>query len=161
VGGLLRSREDRTGSRKESKGREENEGPSRQGAKLYHLSVRVLGIDVGARRLGLAISDATGTLARPLDTIEVIDEADSVDRLVGIIERLQGDDDGLGGVVVGVPSRLDGSPTEATPIALGLIARLKERTTLPIATEGERLTSTEAEQRLSATERDWRRRKAK
>jgi putative Holliday junction resolvase len=128
---------------------------------LYHLSVRVLGIDVGARRVGLAISDATGTLARPLDTIEVIDEADSVDRIVGIIERLQGDDDGLSAVVVGVPWRLDGSPTDATPIALGFIGRLKARTTLPIATEGERLTSTEAEQRLSATDRDWRRRKAK
>jgi putative Holliday junction resolvase len=42
---------------------------------------RVLAIDVGARRVGLAISDPSRTLARPLETIAVTSEADAVDRV--------------------------------------------------------------------------------
>ena len=42
---------------------------------------RILAIDVGARRVGLAISDASRTLARPLETIAVASEADAVERI--------------------------------------------------------------------------------
>jgi len=119
----------------------------------------VLGIDVGARRIGLAISDPSRTLARPLTTLAVANPSDAIDRVVDLVDRLRAEDDGLDTIVVGLPSRLDGTPTEATPSVLAFIDALKTRTMMPVATEGERLTSHEADQRLAATERDWRKRK--
>ena len=127
--------------------------------EIIPLGVRVLGIDVGARRVGLAISDPSRTLARPLATVTVRDASDAVDRVAEWVARLQQEDDGLDAIVVGLPARLDGSPTDATPRALAFIDALRRRTILPVATEGERLTSREAEQRLAETVRDWRQRK--
>jgi putative holliday junction resolvase len=121
--------------------------------------VRVLGIDVGARRIGVAISDPSRTLARPLTTLAVANPSDAVDRVVDLVGRLRAEDDGLDTIVVGLPSRLDGTPTDATPAVVAFIDALKTRTMVPVATEGERLTSHEADERLAATERDWRKRK--
>jgi putative holliday junction resolvase len=121
--------------------------------------VRVLGIDVGARRIGLAISDPSRTLARPLATLSVANPSEAVDRVVDLVGRLRGEDDGLDTIVVGLPSRLDGTPTDATPAVAAFVDALRARTVVPVATEGERLTSHEANQRLAATERDWRQRK--
>ena len=117
-------------------------------------------MDVGARRVGLAISDASRTLARPLETITVANEADAVDRVARRIDELDQEDEGLATIVVGMPSSLDGTPTPQTAQVLAFIALLKARTALPIATEGERLTSREAESRLARREKDWRKRKA-
>jgi putative Holliday junction resolvase len=121
---------------------------------------RVLAIDVGARRVGLAISDASRTLARPLETIAVTSEADAVDRIARRIEQLDREDEGIAAIVVGMPSSLDGTPTPQTAKVQAFIARLTKRTPLPIATEDERLTSVEAESRLARREKDWRKRKA-
>jgi putative Holliday junction resolvase len=79
--------------------------------------------------------------------------------VVEIVSRLQAEDDGLRSIVVGMPLRLDGTPTTATAHVLSFIDALKARTSITIATEGERLTSVEAESRLAARERDWRKRK--
>jgi len=121
----------------------------------------VLGIDVGGRRVGLAISDPSRTLARPLTTLAVASAADSVDKVAAEIARLAAEDDGLGLVVVGAPARLDGTPSDQTAIVDAFVAALRAKTALPIAREDERLTSREAESRLAVRERDWKRRKAK
>jgi putative holliday junction resolvase len=125
------------------------------------MSGRVLGVDVGARRVGLAISDASRTLARPLTTVKVTDAADAVNRVAQTIATLAADEDGLDAIVVGLPARLDGSPTHATPRVQAFIDALRLRTPVRIVTEGERLTSREAESRLAVNERDWRKRKEK
>ncbi len=117
-------------------------------------------MDVGARRVGLAISDASRTLARPLETIAVTNEANAVDRVARRIAELDGEDEGIAAVVVGMPSSLDGTPTPQTAQVLAFITRLRPRTAVPIATEDERLTSREAESRLARREKDWRKRKA-
>jgi len=122
---------------------------------------RVLGVDVGDRRVGLAISDASRTLARPLSTMTVATAAEAVDRVVKTVDALVKDEDGLETIVVGVPARLDGSPTSSTPRVQAFIAALRTRTTVRIVTEDERLTSREAESRLAVNERDWRKRKEK
>ena len=62
---------------------------------------RILAVDVGTRRVGLAISDASRTLARPLETIAVTSDADAVERVARRIEQLDGEDDGIAAVVVG------------------------------------------------------------
>jgi putative Holliday junction resolvase len=122
--------------------------------------VRILGIDVGRRRIGLAISDATRTLARPLTALTVGDD-DGPDRVAREIARLATEEDGLSAIVVGRPARLDGTPSEQTPHVARFIAALKGRTAIPVFEEDERLTSREAESRLAIRERDWRKRKAR
>ena len=122
---------------------------------------RVLGIDVGNKRIGLAISDPSGTLARPLITIHVSGRQDAVDRVAHEVSRLAGEDDGLATIVVGVPRRLDGSPTDQTRYVEAFIEALGACIAVPIAREDERLTSREAESRLAEHERDWRLRKLK
>jgi len=121
--------------------------------------MRVLAVDVGARRVGLAISDPTGTLARPLKTLQVSGADGAVAAVAAEIESLAREDDGLAGVVVGVPTRLDGSPGDQTTRVVAFIGALGRATVLPIAQIGERLTSREAESRLALREKDWRVRK--
>jgi putative holliday junction resolvase len=122
---------------------------------------RVLAIDVGVRRVGLAISDASATLARPLATLAVRGVADAAVKVGRELERLSGEEDGLSAIVVGRPLRLDGSPSPATSDADAFVTALQNLTKLPISWVDERLTSREAEARLAVRERDWRRRKAK
>ena len=127
--------------------------------------MRVLAIDVGRRRVGFAISDPTRTLARPLTTILLSpsDPTGGVDRVVHEVERvaaeLAADADHIEAIVVGMPVRLDGSPSEQTARVAEFVASLRTRTEIPVTTEDERLTSREAESRLALTQRDWRRRK--
>jgi putative Holliday junction resolvase len=122
---------------------------------------RVLAIDVGGRRIGLAISDPSRTLARPLSTLTVSSAAEGVTRVADEIARLERDDDGLSSIVVGLPVRLDGSASDETARVAAFIDALRTRTALPIVTADERLTSREAESRLSVLEHDWRERKKK
>jgi len=121
--------------------------------------MRILGIDVGRRRIGLAISDVSGTLARPLMTLEVTAE-NAIDRVVAEVTRLAADDEGLASIVVGLPRHLDGTPSDETSHVRAFIDGLAARTAVPIVTGDERLTSREAEDRLAIRERDWRKRKA-
>lgn len=124
--------------------------------------MRVLGIDLGRRRIGLAVSDATRTLARPLRTIERgPSDRLTVRALVEIIETLSSDPDGLAAVVVGLPKHLDGSPSDQTAHAQAMAAALQQRLRIPVVLQDERLSSREAESRLAVRERDWRKRKAK
>jgi putative Holliday junction resolvase len=125
---------------------------------LYDPDMRVLGIDLGRKRVGLAVSDVTQTLARPLITLNVGDEG-RIERIVREVERLAAEEDGLTAIVVGVPARLEGGATDATALAHAFVAALRRRTELPVMTEDERLTSREAESRLALGERDWRTRK--
>lgn len=118
--------------------------------------MRILGIDLGQRRIGLAISDPSATLARPLATLTEI----TVDRVAREIERLAGEDDGLAAVVVGVPAHLDGSPTPETAQATAFMTALQTRTSIPVVGQDERLSSREADSRLARRERDWKKRKA-
>jgi putative Holliday junction resolvase len=124
--------------------------------------VRVLGIDYGARRIGLALSDATATLASPWRLIErPRSEAATLQLMLDQIEQLIADEEGLAAIVVGWPRRLDGTPTHQTPIVESFASALRQRVSVPVILQDERLSSHEAESRLAMRERDWRRRKAK
>lgn len=120
--------------------------------------MRVLAFDVGAKRTGVAVSDASGTLARPLETLA---GADMVAAAVALIDRLARDGDGLAAVVVGLPLRGDGSETQGTPLARAFATALARRVDTPVVLQDERLSSVEAESRLAVNERDWRQRKRK
>jgi putative Holliday junction resolvase len=124
--------------------------------------VRALGIDYGLRRIGLALSDATGTLASPWRLIErPPSETATLQLLLAEISRLLGEDDGLHAVVIGWPRRLDGRPTDITPRVEAVARLLQAQLSIPVVLQDERLSSSEAESRLALRERDWRKRKRK
>jgi len=121
---------------------------------------RVAGLDVGNRRVGVAVSDVTGTLARPLGVLQTSGlEGDAIDRAVAELARLAAEEDGLASLVVGLPRRLDGSPNDLTPRVQAFAAALGARIGVPVILQDERLTSREAESRLALREKDWRARK--
>jgi putative Holliday junction resolvase len=124
-----------------------------------------MGIDLGQRRIGLAISDATATLARPLKTIERggSDEqaAEALFTAIQATNAELGGEDAIGCLVVGLPTRLDGSPSDQTARVRTMVALLGTRIAMPIVLQDERLSSHEAEERLSMREKDWRKRKAR
>lgn len=120
----------------------------------------MVGLDVGERRIGVAISDATRTLARPVTVLQVhrLDTA-AVARAADEIRRLADEDDGIAAIVVGLPRRLDGTPTHLTAGVQNFASQLGARTGLPVTFQDERLTSVEAESRLAERDKDWRSRK--
>jgi len=127
--------------------------------ELYAVG-RVAGLDVGERRIGVAISDVTRTLARPVSVLRTSGlDGDAMERAVAELERLAAEEDGLVSLVVGLPRRLDGSPSDMTPRVEAFAAALGARTALPVVLQDERLTSREAESRLALREKDWRVRK--
>ena len=124
--------------------------------------MRVVGLDVGDKRIGIAISDLTGTLARPVGVLRPSGlELDALDVVAREIARLAAEEDGVSAIVVGLPRRLDGSPNDMTPRVEQFARRLESKTSLPVALQDERLSSREAESRLAVRDKDWRSRKAK
>ena len=127
--------------------------------------MRVLGVDFGTRRIGLALSDDTATLARPWQTIEAgatpVASAEAVAQLLANSRASDEDVAGIGAIVVGLPRRLNGDDNEQSQPARVFAADLAKRTGLDVRLQDERLSSHEAESRLATREKDWRRRKAK
>lgn len=121
--------------------------------------MRVIGIDFGAKRIGLALSDPTGMLASAWQTVPGGSPIVAAARLAPLIAELVADSDGLEAIVVGLPRRLDGSDNDQTPLVRAFAAELARASSLPVILQDERLTSHEADERLALRERDWRKRK--
>jgi putative Holliday junction resolvase len=125
--------------------------------------MRALGIDYGGRRIGLAVSDATGLLARPLQTLARPPgqgERAAVEAVLAVVAALEADGDPVATLVLGWPRRLDGSANDQTPLVEAFARALEAGAGRPVVLQDERLTSHEADARLRDRERDWRRRKA-
>lgn len=101
---------------------------------------RFLAVDWGERRVGIAISDPVGLLARALPTLETRSETQTVRAVAELVAREE-----VGEIVVGLPLRLDGSRGEAAEQAEALAERLRRETGLPVHLWDERLTSVQAE----------------
>ena len=124
-------------------------------------SARFLGIDYGHRRIGLALSDPSGMLARPWKA--VVRHGNSrqvVLSLAAEVAVLAAEDDGLAGIVLGYPRRLSGEPTDQTAAVAALADGLRAELSISVFLQDERLTSREAESLLARRIKDWRERKA-
>src|SRR6185436_8351475 len=100
--------------------------------------MRTVGLDIGERRIGVAVSDATGTLARPLGVLRPSGlDVDALDVVAAEIDRLAREEDGVGAIVVGLPRRLDGTPNDMTPRVEQFARVLQTRTSLPVALQDE------------------------
>ncbi|PDW02725.1 Holliday junction resolvase RuvX [Candidatus Viridilinea mediisalina] len=104
---------------------------------------RSLGLDVGERRIGVALSDPSGRLASALTTLQARPQAEALTR----IERLVAEH-GVYEVVVGLPLTLRGEVGPQAEVVQRFAEALGERLTLPIHLFDERLTTSAAEQLL-------------
>ena len=121
---------------------------------------RALGIDYGQKRIGLALSDASGLLARPWKVIARTGNASQVAAaLAAEVKGLDASDEAVAVVVVGYPRRLNGEANEQTVAVQHVADRLKAVLQIPVVLQDERLSSHEAEELLARRERDWRKRK--
>jgi putative holliday junction resolvase len=106
---------------------------------------RLLAIDLGEVRVGLALSDPGQVLASPAETLQVPRDADepTLDALVNAVARHE-----AAGLVVGLPRKLDGREDAPAKRARWFADRLRERTGLPVVLRDERFTTVEAERVL-------------
>ncbi len=116
--------------------------------------MRILAVDPGSRRVGLAISDPTGTIASPLTVVQAGPQDSLANRLAGLAREQEAER-----IVVGLPRNMDGTRGPAAASAERLAASLRAATGLPVETFDERLTSVAAERSLLETgmKRDQRR----
>lgn len=110
--------------------------------------MRALALDLGAKRIGIAISDALGITVRPVETIRRSSLSRDIARLRQLVQDLEPE-----AIVVGLPLKMDNTIGDAARTALSFAERLRAEIPLPIFTEDERLTSYEAEQMM--IERDF------
>ena len=104
---------------------------------------RILAVDWGERRIGLAVSDDLGVLATGLPTLEIRGEAEAVARVADTIRTVEADS-----VVVGLPLTLKGERGEAARAAEHFAELLRRATPVDVALYDERLTSAIAERRM-------------
>ena len=117
---------------------------------------RALGLDLGAARIGLAVSDPGGSIALPLETVERIGPRQDVERIARRVRELE-----ASAVVVGLPKLLSGEEGEQAAAAREFAERLARRLgDVPVALWDERLTTVEAERTMISGGVSRRRRRA-
>ncbi|HEY5388021.1 MAG TPA: Holliday junction resolvase RuvX [Thermoleophilia bacterium] len=113
--------------------------------------MRVLALDHGTVRTGVAVSDPTGTLARPLTVVAKVDGDAGFATLLKLLA-----DEAPERIVVGLPVSLDGTERDQAARARAFAARLAAAVDVPVALYDERFTSKLADQRGGRAARDAR-----
>ena len=104
---------------------------------------RILGLDIGQKRIGVALSDPLGITAQGLTVIEYDSVSAALDRLADLCHEY-----GVTRIVAGLPLHLDGGRGEAAEGVERLAGAIEERTGLPLEFVDERLTTKAAERTL-------------
>ena len=107
---------------------------------------RIMGLDYGSKTIGVAISDALGLTAQPLETIERSGENKLRRSLARLAEIVREKD--IKKIVVGLPINMDGRSGERAALTLEFVEKLKLRVDIPIVMQDERLTTVEADEIL-------------
>jgi putative holliday junction resolvase len=105
--------------------------------------VRVLAVDPGSKRVGIAVSDPTGTIAQALPTVAAEPHDTLPLRLAAIAKEKE-----AGRIVVGLPRRMDGTYGPEAKAARVLAASLRDASGLPVELVDERLTTAAAERAM-------------
>jgi len=104
---------------------------------------RILAIDFGLKRVGLAVSDPMQIIARGLETVQYQSRKELLRRLVESIRQNE-----IVSVVMGLPRHMDGSEGEMAKTVRDLMAELAKRIAIPIVAWDERLSSVQAQRAL-------------
>ena len=114
-----------------------------------------MGLDVGDRRIGVALSDETATLASALVTVTRSGGRKDAAAVADLARRHE-----VAAVVVGLPLNMDGTRGPQAEKVLGFVESLRRRLAhVPVVTRDERLTTVEAEEKLREAGVGWKERK--
>ncbi|MBD3425836.1 MAG: Holliday junction resolvase RuvX [Candidatus Omnitrophica bacterium] len=102
--------------------------------------MRIMGLDLGTERIGVAVSDESRTLAQGRALLRRESDTAVIDRLISMIGEL-----GVGEIVVGLPVNMDGSKGERALDSERFADKLRRRAELPVHLWDERLSTREAE----------------
>lgn len=116
--------------------------------------MRVLGLDVGDRRIGVALSDALGATAQPLTVLERRGLGQDVEAIAALATGHQ-----AAAVVVGLPLTMQGKQGEQAKRVLAFVEALRNRLSCPVHLMDERLTTRQGERALLETDTSRRKRK--
>ncbi len=105
--------------------------------------MKFLAIDYGTKRIGVAVSDDLGMLARPLPFVDATVEKKLLSELQELIQREK-----IEQILIGLPRNMDGSYGESATKVREFVEKLKTITTLPIKTVDERLSTVQASRQL-------------
>lgn len=105
--------------------------------------MRILGLDPGTKRIGVAISDELGMIAQPLEFIPAHPSDDAFARMKELIAEKQVDE-----IIVGMPRNMNGTLGPAAEKAQAFIEQIRERVSLPVREWDERLTTVQAQRVL-------------
>jgi putative Holliday junction resolvase len=117
-------------------------------------SMRIMGLDIGSRTIGIAISDELEMIAHGFSTVKRKSMEDDLAEVETIVSKFK-----IEKIVVGLPKSLDGTLGKGTEAVFQWIQALKKRINLPVVTWDERFTTVEASRIL--LEADLSRRKRK
>jgi putative Holliday junction resolvase len=101
--------------------------------------MRILALDHGTKRIGLALSDETATIAQPLEFLDAEPEEGFLKQLKAIVDTKQVEE-----ILVGLPRNMNGTYGPAAEKAREFVVRLRAAFSIPIKTWDERLTSVQA-----------------
>lgn len=101
--------------------------------------MKYLGVDYGSKRIGLAVSDENGKIAFPKETVAGGNLEKAIKYIAGMIEKEQ-----IDLVVVGLPITFSGRESKQTSSTRNFIADLKKTISIPVHTQNEVLTSSQA-----------------
>lgn len=107
---------------------------------------RILALDLGEKRIGLAISDELRLTAQGLESLERTNEREDLDRLARLVEK-----NGVTLIVLGNPIRMDGGEGARSQWARRFAEKLERRTGRPVLLWDERLTTKSAERVLRSS----------
>ena len=117
--------------------------------------MRVLGLDVGERRIGVAVSDALGITAQRLTVVERREHlSQDVEAMATLVKTNQVD-----AVVVGLPVTMQGSVGEQAKRVMTFVEALRETLRCPVELLDERLTTVQGERSLLETDTSRKKRK--
>ena len=115
---------------------------------------RVLGLDLGARRIGVAVSDPMGWSAQGLPTIQRQSDGQAMEEIRRIVENM-----GVQRIVVGLPRNMDGTIGTQARKVLALADQMRAALGIPVETWDERLTTVAAQKSMTETRLSRARRK--
>lgn len=107
--------------------------------------MRILALDYGTHRIGVAVSDPTCTIAQPLETIPASPFADFLQRLKQLLKEKE-----VALIIVGMPRNMDGSYGASALKVQEFVNALKDATPIPVRTWDERLTTAQAHRSMTS-----------
>ena len=107
--------------------------------------MRSLGLDIGDKRIGVALSDPGGILASPFTIINRIDDAVDVEAITSIVDQQQ-----VKQIIVGLPRSMNGSIGKQAQKVETFVQKLSSHTEIPVEFRDERLSTVSAKRLMQA-----------